>query len=384
MKISKRAQKIKSFIAMDILEKVQEFRQKGEDVISLALGEPDFPPPPVVKEACIKALSDDFTKYTHSQGMIELRQAIVTHYKKRYQVEIKAEQVFVTAGTSPAFFLILSALLNPKDEVILPNLHYPCYSNFIEFLGGKISYVKVHEKDRFQYPISEVRKKITKKTKGIFISSPANPSGYLVPDRLFEELASLSPYLISDEIYHGLVYEGKERSALEFTDRAFVVNGFSKAYSMTGFRLGYVIVPFEFIEPIRKIEQNFYISVNSFVQKAGIAALEKASSEQEEMRQQFIKRRDVALEELDKIGLRPKIAPEGAFYLLVDIHKYSKDSYHLAFDCLDKVKVGITPGIDFGKGGEGYIRISYANSIENIREGIQRLGRYLKLLKKTV
>jgi aspartate/methionine/tyrosine aminotransferase len=378
MKISKRSRRIKSFIAMDVLEREGEMRRAGKDVISLSIGEPDFPPPECVKRACIEALQENFTKYTHSQGMIELREAIVEHYRQRYRVSIHPDQILITSGSSPAFFLIFSALLDPGDEVILTDPHYACYPNFIEFLGGKPVLVKVREEDRFHYRKEQVKKKITRKTKGVLVNSPSNPTGFLVPDETIQTLTSFSPYLISDEIYHGLVYEGRERSVLEFTDRAFVLNGFSKAYSMTGFRLGYVIAPKEFIRPMQKIQQNFNISVNSFVQRAGIAALQEGATDQERMRLAFSERRKITLEELEKIGLKPTYKPEGAFYVFVSVKEYTNDSYHFAFDCLEKAKVGITPGIDFGRGGEGYIRISYANSTEKICEGIRRLGGYLK------
>jgi len=367
---------------MDVIEKIGEMQALGEDVISLSLGEPDFPPPPCVKNACIQALNEDFTKYTHSRGMIELREAIAKHYFRRYKVEVHPDQVLVTSGSSQAFFLAFSVLLNPQDEVILSDPHYPCYPNFVKFLDGNPVYVRVKEVDKFQYRVDQVKKKITRKTKAILVTSPSNPTGYLVSDETFEGLAHLKPYLVSDEIYHGLVYEGRERSALEFTDRAFVINGFSKAYSMTGFRLGYVIAPREFVRPMQIIQQNFAISVNPFVQRAGIAALREGAKDQERMRLGFAERRNVALEELNRIGLKTIHEPEGAFYIFVSIKKYTNDSYRFAFDCLQQAKVGITPGIDFGKGGEGYIRISYANSMEKIREGIRRLGGYLTTLQK--
>ncbi len=380
---SKRAQNIKSFIAMDILEKAQAMQQAGEDVISLSIGEPDLPPPACAKKACHEALEKDFTKYTHSQGLVELREAIVDHYQKDYGVKIDPEQVIVTAGSSAAFFLVFATLLNPGDEVILSDPHYPCYSNFVEFFGGKPRYVRVHEKNRFQYLPKEVQKKISRKTKGILINSPSNPTGYLISSSTLDALSKLKPHLISDEVYHGLVYEGEQRSALEFTDRAFVINGFSKSYAMTGFRLGYLIAPREFIRPMQKIQQNFSISVNPFVQKAGIAALKEGSEDIKRIRKIFDERRKVTLDALKKIGLTPAFEPQGAFYVFVSIRNYTKDSYRFAFDCLEKAKVGITPGIDFGKGGEGYIRISYANSVENIREGIRRLGMYLEFLNKS-
>jgi len=381
--VSRKSKKIKSFLAMDILELAGQMREAGEDVISLSIGEPDFPPPESAKKACIEAIENDLTKYTHSQGLIELREEICLHYKRQYGVKVEAERILVTAGSSPAFLLAFAALLNPGDKVILPDPHYACYPSFVEFLDGKCSFVRVKEKDRFHYNPEEVKRRIDAKTKAILINSPGNPTGYLIPDETLEKLSKLKSYLVSDEIYHGLVYKGRERSALEFTDRAFVINGFSKAYAMTGFRLGYVIAPQEFVRPMQKIQQNFHISVNPFVQMAGIAALRHAQKDVDRMRSLFAERRQAALEALAQIGLKPLTEPEGAFYIFVSIQHLQRDSLRFAMDCLKQAKVGITPGIDFGKGGEGYIRISYANSVQNIREGIRRLGKFIDRRRKS-
>lgn len=191
------------------------------------------------------------------------------------------------------------------------------------------------------------------------------------------EIAEFSPYIVSDEIYHGLVYEGKEHSILEFTDHAFVFNGFSKLYAMTGLRLGYLIAPKPFIRPIQKIQQNFFISANSMVQMAGIAALKKAGEDIERMKKIYNDRRRYIIARLKKMGFGITVEPTGAFYVFANAKHISQDSYNLAFDILEKAHVGVTPGIDFGKNGEGYIRFSYANSLENIAEGMDRLENYL-------
>ena len=191
------------------------------------------------------------------------------------------------------------------------------------------------------------------------------------------QLSELGPYIVSDEIYHGLVYEGKEHSILEFTDRAFVINGFSKLYAMTGWRLGYLIAPEEFIRPLQKLMQNFFISANPFVQLAGMAALTQAGPEIEGMRAAYDTRRRFLLAGLERLGFRLPVKPTGAFYVFVNARHLSQDSYALAFDILEKVKVGVTPGIDFGPGGEGFLRFSYANSMENLAEALNRLEGYL-------
>jgi (5-formylfuran-3-yl)methyl phosphate transaminase len=376
--ISSKSKGLTSFIAMDVLEASQELRRQGKDVISLSVGEPDFPAPAVVKRATIEAIRKDVTKYTHSQGMPELREAICRHYFKRYKVKIHPDQILVTSGTSPAMLLTFGALLNPGDEVIMSDPHYPCYSNFIKFLDGKIVMVKVREEDAFQYRPEEVRKRISKKTKAIFVNSPANPTGCSLSAQVMRQLAGLGKLIVSDEIYHGLTYEGEEHSILEFTDRAFVFNGFSKAFSMTGFRLGYVIAPRPFIPVLQKMQQNFYISTSSFIQMGGIAALTQAGKEQEKMRQIFNQRRKAMVEGLRNLGFGIAVEPTGAFYVFANAKRYTHDSYRFAFDVLRKNKVGMTPGIDFGPSGEGYLRFSYATDVRRIREGLSRLGDYLR------
>lgn len=380
MNLSQRASRIKPFLAMEMLEKAQALRAQGENIISLSIGEPDFPAPSCVKEACIEAIEQNFTRYTHSQGLVELREAIAHHYQNRYRVEVHPEQVFITTGTSSAFLLIFSTLLNRGDSVLLPELHYPCYSNFIQFFDGQVLSIPVIPEERFQPDLERIPPKILHSAKAILLGSPANPTGYLISKEIYQKLAEQNFYLISDEIYHGLVYEGEEHTALEFTDRCFVVNGFSKAYSMTGFRLGYCIAPKEFIRPMQIVHQNFYISVNAFVQRAGIAALEKGGNAQAQMRDAFLKRREIAFEELKRFRLAPPYQPDGAFYFFIDLRQKIQDSYGFAVDCLEKAKVALTPGIDFGEAGEGYLRISYANSEENIREGIRRFGSYWESL----
>jgi aspartate/methionine/tyrosine aminotransferase len=379
--ISKKSKKLRSFIAMDVLEECQRLTSKGHDVISLSIGEPDFPAPKVVKEATIKAIQQDFTKYTHSLGMPELREAICLHYKNRYGVKVHPDQVIVTSGTSPAMLLTFGTLLNKGDEVIMSDPHYPCYSNFINFLEGKVVHVKVHEEEAFQYRPEEVQKKISRKTKAIFVNSPSNPTGCVLSSKVMKQLAGLGKYIVSDEIYHGLTYEGEEHSILEYTDRAFVFNGFSKAYSMTGFRLGYVIAPKAFVPMMQKLQQNFYISTSSFVQVGGIAALTHAKKEQEQMRQKFNERRKIMLEGVRALGFKVAVEPTGAFYVFANAKHFAKDSYKFAFDILRKAKVGITPGIDFGPHGEGFVRFSYATSIPKIQEGLARIGDYLRKRK---
>jgi (5-formylfuran-3-yl)methyl phosphate transaminase len=375
--IAKRAKQLTPFLAMDVLERAQAIELEGINIVHLEVGEPDFDTPECVKEAVRKALDMGETHYTHSLGKLELREAICRHYSEKYGVSISPDQIVVTSGTSPAMLLIFAAILDRNDEVIISDPHYSCYPNFIRFVDGVPVTVPVKEEDGFQYRLEAIKSKITRKTKAIVINSPSNPTGNLLSEQLMRSIAELPQYIISDEIYHGLVYEGKEHSMLEFTDNAFILNGFSKLYAMTGLRLGYLIAPKPFIRPIQILQQNLLISANSVIQMAGIAALEQAAEDVARMKNTYNERRKYMVKRLREIGFGITIEPTGAFYVFANAKHLSKDSYKLAFDILEKAHVGVTPGIDFGKNGEGYLRFSYANSIDNIAEGLHRLENYI-------
>ena len=378
--IAKRAQQIKPFIVMEVLERAQAMEREGISIIHLEVGEPDFDAPKSVREAVTHALNNGMTHYTNSLGEPDLRDAVCEHYKKTYNVSVDMEQVIITAGTSPAMLLLFASLLEKDDEVIISDPHYACYPNFIYFVEGQPVFVPVFEEDGFQYRPDAIKKKLTERTKAIIINSPSNPTGNLLFEDRMKALARFSPFIISDEIYHGLVYEGREHSILEFTDQAFVLNGFSKLYAMTGLRLGYLIAPKEFIRPMQKMQQNFYISVNATVQHAGIAALKETESDVARMKETYNKRRKFMIKRLKDIGFKITVEPTGAFYVFANAKHFSSNSYEFAFDILEKAHVGVTPGIDFGNGGEGYIRFSYATSMDNIAIGMDRLEKYIKSL----
>lgn len=379
--ISKRAESITPFIVMEVLERAREMEAKGIDIIHLEVGEPDFDIPTAVKAATRKALDEGLTHYTHSLGDPGLREAIAQHYLDAYDVPVKPDQVVVTSGTSPAMMLVFAALLEGGQEVIISDPGYACYPNFISFLGGVPVRVPVYEKDGFEFRPEAIQARISDKTKAILINSPSNPTGNLLSEGTMRSIARFRPYIISDEIYHGLVYEGREHSILEYTDHAFVLNGFSKLYAMTGLRLGYLIAPERFIRPIQKMQQNFFICASSLAQRAGIAALQETSQDVAEMKRIYNERRLFMIRRLKEIGFGITIEPTGAFYVFANARHISGDSYKLAFDILEKAHVGVTPGIDFGKNGEGYLRFSYANSMENIGEGLDRIEQYLKNMK---
>ncbi len=379
--ISKKAQEIPPFIVMDVLEKAQELERSGEHIIHLEVGEPDFDTPECISEAGYRAICDGKTHYTHSLGLIELREAIAEDYWKKYRVKVSPDQILVASGTSPAMLLLFSALLERGDEVILSNPYYPCYPNIIRFVDGSPVFVQVLEEEGFQYLPEMIEEKLSPSVKGIMINSPSNPTGNVMPAERMEAIAKLPPFIISDEIYHGLVYEGEVHTILEFTDRAFVINGFSKLYAMTGWRLGYVIAPKEFMRPMQKIQQNLFISASSFAQWGAVAGLKETEKDVQKMRETYDRRRRFLIPKLRALGFGITVEPTGAFYILANAKRFSKDSYRFAFDILQEAKVAVAPGIDFGTNAEGYLRFCYANSLENIEEGMNRLGRYVERYK---
>jgi aspartate/methionine/tyrosine aminotransferase len=366
---------------MDVLERAQEMERAGTSVIHLEVGEPDFDTPEAIKDAAIEALRRGETHYTHSLGTKQLREAICKYYSETYGVNrLEPDQILITSGTSPAFLIGMGGLVDCGEEVILSDPHYACHPNFIRFLEAVPKTIPVYEEDGFQYRPETIRAALTPKTKAILINSPANPTGNLLEPQRIAEIADMGRWVLSDEIYHGLVYEGRAHSILEFTDHCIVFNGFSKLFAMTGWRLGYLIVPKELVRPMQKMLQNFFISANAMVQTAGCVALTDPSvwADVQKMRDTYNERRKFMIPRLREIGFEIAVEPTGAFYVFANARRFTGDSYAFAFEILEKANVGITPGIDFGPHGEGYVRLSYANSLENIAEGLRRIETYLK------
>jgi len=363
---------------MDVLERAQQLEREGRSIIHLEVGEPDFDTPDIVRQAAVDALGRGETNYTHSLGLLELREAICEHYEDRYNVQIDPGRIIVTPGTSPALLLTFAALLETGGEVVMNDPHYACYPNFVSFLGGSPVYSPVFARSGYSPDPQDMASRITPRTAAILINSPCNPTGAVLDAGILEEVAGMGVPVVSDEIYHGLVYDTREHSILEITDEAFVLNGFSKRYAMTGWRLGYVIAPERFVRPMQKMQQNFFISAAAFVQRAGIAALRHTEKEVQEMVDTYDIRRRLLLKGLREIGLPVPVDPQGSFCVLVDASHLDTDSYRLAFDILEKAGVAVTPGIDFGPSAEGHLRFTYANSAENIEEGIKRLSRYMR------
>ncbi len=368
---------MRPFIVMDLVARAHALEAAGRDIVHLEIGDPDFPTPEIIARAGEAAIEDGSTHYTQSLGLPSLREAITSHYSASYGVDVSPSDIVVTQGTSPAMLLLFGALLDPGDEVIMPDPCYPAYPNYVTFLGGVAKLVQVRAENGFRFNESELRAAIGPRTKAIMVTSPSNPTGAVLDDEDFAMLARVASdtgvYIASDEIYHGLNFCGKDRSILEYTDRAFVLNGFSKAYAMTGWRLGYLIAPREFVRPAEVIQQNFFLAANAFVQHAGVVALTQAQDEVARMRSLYDERRRFLLPGLREAGLKIDCEPCGAFYVFADARCWGEDSLNLSRRLLDEAGVACAPGVDFGKGGEGFLRFSYATSLERLAEGVRRL-----------
>lgn len=379
--ISGKAEKLPPFHVMEVLERARELESMGKDIIHLEIGEPDFPTAPHICEAASSAIAKGETKYTHSQGIPQLRETIARHYNEKFKLDLDPTQIVVTSGTSPALLLVFMSLIEQGDEVIMSDPYYACYPNFVKYLGGNPAYVRTKEDNGFNMGYEAAQRAITSRTKAILINSPCNPTGHVMSPENLRGIAGNIP-VISDEIYQGLIYKGKDHSILEYTSNAFVLNGFSKLYAMTGWRLGYLIAPKEYIRTIQKIQQNFFICANSFVQHAGIAALTGPQDHVREMVATYDTRRKFIIKRLKEIGFGINYEPDGAYYVLANAEKFSPDSLNLSRRILEEAGVAVTPGMDFGDGAKGYLRFSYANSIENIGEGMNRIEKYLRNMQK--
>jgi (5-formylfuran-3-yl)methyl phosphate transaminase len=381
MSLARRLQEIEPFLAVEVAERAQILERQGVDVVHLGYGEPDFAPPVAVQQALDRAIRDGHMRYTHSLGILPLREAIADHYQAAYGVKVSPEQILVTPGTSPAMLLLFGALLDPGDEVVLGDPYYACYPNFIRYAEGVPVFVDTTEEDGFQYRPEAIAPRLGPRTRAILVNSPANPTGAVLAPERMAAIAALaeerSAFVVADEIYHGLSEGGRDRSILEFTDRAFVLNGFSKAFAMTGWRLGYVIAPPEHARALQRLSGNFFISTNEFVQWAGLAALREAADQPARFARIFAERRRIMIDGLRSIGLGVGFEPTGAFYILANARHLTADSLSFAYEILERSHVAVTPGVAFGRNAEGYLRFSYSASVERIREGLRRLGAFL-------
>lgn len=371
--------------AFEVLAKAKALEAQGMKVVHFEIGEPDFNTPKNIVEAAKKALSDGFTHYAPSQGYLPLREAIADYAKKYKNVDTTAEEIVVVPGGKPVMYYTFMALVNAGDEVIYPNPGFPIYRNLIDFVEAVPVPVDIKEENNFRLDVNELKSKITSKTKLIILNSPANPTGgVLTPediDAVADAVRGKGIYVLSDEIYDRIVYTGSVKSIASvpgMKDWTIILDGFSKAYAMTGWRLGYSITNKELAEKITSLMTNSNSCVATFTQVAGIEALSGPQDAVAEMVEQFGKRREIIVNGLNSIKGISCRKPEGAFYAFPNITGTGMKSKELADFLLNKAGVATLSGSSFGSCGEGYLRLSYANSIDNIELALERIENALK------
>ena len=382
-RLSERNSEISSFYVMELLRRAKQLETQGRDVIHMEIGEPDFPTPPTIVDAGIKHIQTGEVKYTPAAGLPELRNKIAAFYQKRYGVTVDEQRIFVTPGASGGFLLALAISLNPNEELLMADPCYPCNSNFATLLGGKTKTIAVDASTQYQLTAKHINEHWTQTTKGVLIASPSNPTGTLIsPEKLkqaIQAVDSLGGCFYSDEIYHGLVYDTNATTALAFSDDVFVINSFSKYFGMTGWRIGWLIVPDEFIQATEKLAQNIYIATSTHSQYAALAAFdENTLVELENRRTEFASRRNFLYDNLLRLGFEIPVKPEGAFYIYANCKKFTDDSYQFALDFLEAEAVAITPGKDFGSyEAHHMLRFAYTTSIAKMAIAMQRLNRFI-------
>lgn len=362
---------------MGIVDEALRLERIGKPVIHLEKGELDLDTPAVVKERAIQAIQDNRTRYSDSNGLPELRNAICASYERVYGVSVAPSRVIVSSGSSPAMLELFLALLAPGDQVVLPNPGYPAYPSFVEAARGRVVWAGTRAHG-FAYTAAVARPLLTPATRAVVINFPSNPVGVSVEPDALREFAELGPLIVSDEVYHGLSFDAERpRTILEFTDNAVVVGSFSKGYAMTGWRLGYLIVPERLVERLIRQHQYLFVGTNTFVQWAALAALEHADSIKDRIRTELRARRDHALASMPGLGFEVTYAPRGGFYLLARQPDVARTSARFAADLLEQVHVATTPGSEFGSDAEGYIRFSLSSPIHLIDEAMARIGAWL-------
>jgi aspartate/methionine/tyrosine aminotransferase len=379
--LAARLGEIQPFRVMEILGKARAMEAAGRPVIHMEIGEPDFPTPDGVVRAGIAALEQGRTHYTPALGLPELRQAIADHYPAEARPD--ASRVVVTPGGSGALQLILAALLNPGDELLIADPGYPCHRHFARLFEGRAVSVPVDAGSGFQLSAQSIREHWTPRTVAALVVSPSNPTGTVIADEelgaIVETVRELGGRLIVDEIYHGLTYGTRVRSVLAHADDVFVVNSFSKYYGMTGWRLGWLVAPEEYVDGIERLAQNIFIAAATPAQYAALHAFDPdVLAELEHRREIFRERRDYLIPALQDLGFRIPVVPEGAFYIYADCSQFGRDSETLVGEILEQTAVALTPGSDFGSFESGrYLRVSYATDLERLREAVDRLRAWL-------
>lgn len=384
MRFADRLSEITAFKAMKVLDRANELEAEGKDVIHLEVGEPDFPTPSPIVAAARAALAAGATKYTPAPGIPALRVAIADHYQRAYGLKVDKSRIFVTAGGSGALLLSMALLLNKGDGVLMTDPGYPCNRHFVKNYDGEAQLIPVNARDNYQLTAAHVREHWRDNTRAVLLASPANPTGSVLSQSQLHDVAvatqALGGTLVVDEIYHGLSY-GEAALPTALVEGAVVVNSFSKYYGMTGWRLGWLVVPDEAIENVEKLAQNLFICPSTVAQHAALAAFQPEATEiMEGQRVAFAERRDVLVAGLRELGFGLPLVPEGAFYVYAELPEgVTESSETFCQRLLEEQGVAVTPGTDFGSyQAERFVRFSYANRLPALKEALVRIKRLLQ------
>ncbi|MEN8179293.1 MAG: pyridoxal phosphate-dependent aminotransferase [Pseudomonadota bacterium] len=382
--VAERMSRIQPFFVMDLLAKARKLEAAGRSIVHMEVGEPDFDTPQPIIAAGQAALAAGRTHYTPAKGIPALREAIAGHYSTAYGTDISASRVVVTPGSSGALQLVMSVLINPGDAVLMADPGYPCNRHFVELVDGRPQLLPVGPETGYQLTAELVEEAWREDIKAVLVASPANPTGTLLSARELQELHAvvrrLGGVLIVDEIYQGLVYDASGGTALAIADDIFVINSFSKFFGMTGWRLGWLVAPEVFVDPIDRLAQNIFLSAPTLSQHAALDAFSPEVMDILEARRvEFQQRRDFLLPELRSMGFDIPVTPQGAFYLYAGCREITDDSYQFAQTLLEEAGVAVTPGRDFGfHQPETHLRFAYTTNLSKLEEGVERLRRFVQ------
>jgi aspartate/methionine/tyrosine aminotransferase len=375
---------IEPFHVMDVQARAHALEAKGRRIVHMEIGQPDFPAPPRVAEAAIEAIRTRRLGYTESAGIPELREAISSYYRERFGVNVPPSRIVITAGASGAFLLTLGVLIDPGDEVLMPDPCYPCNRHFVRIFGGRPLPIPVDERQLYQLTVADVAKHWSSKTRGVLLASPSNPTGTIIPPEqlraIVERVRKNGGFVVLDEIYQGLVYDGEGATVLNLADDVFVINSFSKYFNMTGWRLGWIVAPESHVREIEKLAQNAFICPSAPAQYGALAAFRPETlALLEERRREFHRRRDYVVPALRELGFRIPITPQGAFYIYAGCERFSADSTAFALRVLEEAGVAITPGLDFGANAPAHhVRFAYTRSLEDLKAGVEAIAKMLR------
>jgi aspartate/methionine/tyrosine aminotransferase len=387
MQFAKRMERLGTETAFEVLARAKALEAQGRNIIHLEIGEPDFDTPKFIREAAAKALANGRTHYSPAAGIPELRKAICEDVERRRGVRVLPENVVVTPGAKPIMYFSITALIDEGDEVIYPNPGFPIYESVIEFIGGKAVPLALKEEKEFRFDLKELQALISNRTRMIIINSPQNPTGGILTRedvRAIAEIARSRKIIVfADEVYKNIIYDDEHVSILSepgMLDYTILLDGFSKTYAMTGWRLGFGVMPVPLAQKVERLMINSNSCTATFTQDAGIAALRGPTDEVDAFVQEFRRRRDIMVEGLNQIKGVRCLKPRGAFYCFANVSRVPMGTKPLADLLLNEAGVATLSGTAFGKFGEGYLRLSYANSVENIKEGLRRMKQVIEAL----